>query len=107
MNGSMPLRTPANETATETTSLGRRHDGPVAVLEAWLLGGPVDGRLMPVEVTADCSPPTAVKLPQTGFQVGAQDVPAPAVEHVYVLADALDDTHIYRYRQPPASEATD
>lgn len=79
----------------------------MAAVEAWFLGGPVDGRLTAVEVTADGSPPTVVKLPQAGFYVGAQDVRVPAVEHVYVLADALDDTQIYQYRQPPTSEATD
>ncbi|WP_262285942.1 hypothetical protein [Micromonospora sp. MA102] len=47
-----------------------------------------------------------VKLPQTGFYLGASDVPAPPVEHVYVLADRVDDTEVYQYRQP-APEATD
>lgn len=106
MNGIMPLSTPANETTTETTC-DRRHDGPVAVVEAWFLGGPIDGRLMPVEVAADGSPPTVVTLPQTGFYVGAKDAPASVVEHVYVLAEVLDDVQTYQYRQPSASEATD
>ncbi|MFG3604853.1 hypothetical protein [Micromonospora chersina] len=64
----------------------------MAVVEAWFLGGPVDGRLMPVEVTADGSPPTLVKLPQNGFHVGAFDVPVAVVEHVYVLAAASNST---------------
>ncbi|MBM0228802.1 MULTISPECIES: hypothetical protein [Micromonospora] len=76
----------------------------MAAVEAWFLDGPVDGRLMPVEVTADGSPPAVVKLPQTGFYVGASHLAAPAVEHVYVLADRLDDTEVYQYR-PPASAA--
>ncbi len=70
------------------------------------MGGPVDGRLMPVEVAADGSPPAVVELPQTGFYIGASDVAAPAVEHVYFLADRLDDTEVYQYQQPP-SEARD
>ncbi|MEV7267792.1 hypothetical protein AB0N38_29945 [Micromonospora aurantiaca] len=78
----------------------------MAAVEAWFLGGPVDGRLMPVEVSGDGNPPAVVKLPQTGFYVGTSDVPAPAVEHVYVLAERLDDVEVYQYRQP-APEATD
>lgn len=78
----------------------------MAAVEAWFLGGPVDGRLMPVEVSADGTPPAVVKLPQTGFYVGAGDAAAPAAEHVYVLADRLDDVEVYQYRQP-APEVTD
>ncbi|WP_200209562.1 hypothetical protein [Micromonospora coerulea] len=55
-----------------------------------------------MEVTADGSPPAVVRLPQIGFYVGASDVAAPVVEHVYVLADKLDGTEVYQYR-PPAS----
>ncbi|MFI7283442.1 hypothetical protein ACIBOV_24585 [Micromonospora chersina] len=76
----------------------------MAAVEAWFLGGPVDGRLMPVEVSADGSPPAAVKLPQTGFYLGTSNIPAPAAEHVYVLADRLDGVEVYQYQQP-ASEA--
>ncbi|MEU1964376.1 hypothetical protein ABZ541_04900 [Micromonospora sediminicola] len=78
----------------------------MAAVEAWFLGGPVDGRRMPVEVTADGRPPAVIKLPQTGFYVGPNDLPAPAVEHVYVLADRFGDVEVYQYRQP-APEATD
>lgn len=78
----------------------------MAAVEAWFLGGPVDGRLIPVEVTTDGSPPAVVKLPQAGFYLGAGDIAAPAVEHVYVLTDRLDDIEVYQYRQP-ASEARD
>lgn len=77
----------------------------MAAVEAWFLGGPVDGRLMPVEVTAEGSPPAVVRLPQTGFYVGASDVGATAVEHVYVLTDRLDDTEVYQYRQPASPRA--
>ncbi|MFG1660681.1 hypothetical protein ACGFIY_29505 [Micromonospora chersina] len=77
----------------------------MTAVEAWFLGGPVDGRLMPVEVTTEGSPPAVVKLPQTGFYVGTGDVAAPSVEHVYVLADRVDDTEVYQYQ--PTSEAAD
>lgn len=69
----------------------------VAAVEAWFLGGPVDGRLMPVEMAANGSPPAVVRLPQTDFYLGASDVPTPAVEHVYILADRIDDLEVYRY----------
>jgi hypothetical protein len=72
----------------------------VPAVEAWFLGGPVDGKLLPVEVTADGSPPAVVKLPQTGVHVGASNLAAPAVEHIYVLADKLDDAEVYQYRRP-------
>ncbi|SBV30926.1 hypothetical protein GA0070620_6533 [Micromonospora krabiensis] len=88
--------------AWQQARLDRR---PTAV-EAWFLGGPVDGRLMPVEVTPHGSPPMMVKLPQTGFYLGAKDVPAPAMEHVYALADKLDGFDVYQYR-PPVPGTTD
>ena len=78
----------------------------MAAVEAWFLGGPVDGRLMAVEVATDGRPPTVVKLRQTGFYFGANDVEAPAVEHIYVLGSKLDDTEVYQYR-PPTPAATD
>lgn len=77
----------------------QRHDGAMAAVEAWFLGGPVDGRLMPVEVTVDGSPPAVLRLPEAGFYVGASHHPAPAVEHVYVLAERIDVTEVYRYQQ--------
>ncbi|MFR9780803.1 hypothetical protein ACL02O_32790 [Micromonospora sp. MS34] len=77
----------------------------MAAVEAWFLGGPVDGRLMPVEVSADGNPPAVVKLPQTGFYVGPIDSPAPAVEHLYVLTDKLDDSEVYQYRQTASDPA--
>ncbi|MEU4477808.1 hypothetical protein AB0F68_07035 [Micromonospora sp. NPDC023966] len=78
----------------------------MVAVEAWFRGGPVDGRLMPVEVAADGRPPAVVKLPQTGSYVGASDVATPAVEHVYILDDRIDDVEVYQYRQP-ASETAD
>ncbi|MFU8876331.1 hypothetical protein [Micromonospora sp. SL4-19] len=79
----------------------RRHDGWMAAVDAWFLGGPVDGRLMPVEVTADGGPPAVVELPQTGYYIGASDIAGPTVEHVYVLVERLDGTDVYQYQQPP------
>ncbi|WP_433288452.1 hypothetical protein [Micromonospora sp. CA-244673] len=78
----------------------------MVAVEAWFRGGPVDGRLMPVEVNADGNPPAVVKLPQAGSYVGASDVAAPAVEHVYVLVDRFDDVEVYQHQQP-VSEAAD
>ncbi|WLS43287.1 hypothetical protein Q3V37_17875 [Micromonospora profundi] len=77
----------------------------MAAVEAWFLGGPIDGRLMPVEVVADGSPPAVVKLPQTGFYVEPSKFPMPAVEHVYVRMDRLDDLEVYQCLQA-ASAAT-
>ncbi|WP_328424211.1 hypothetical protein OG470_13455 [Micromonospora sp. NBC_00389] len=59
---------------------------------------------MPVEVAADVSLPAVVRMPQTGCYVGASDVTAPAVEHVYVLAHRIDDTQVYQHL-PPTPEA--
>ncbi|MFI2651793.1 hypothetical protein [Micromonospora fulviviridis] len=78
----------------------------MVAVEAWFHGGPVDGRLMPVEVAADGSPPAVVKLLQTGSYVGASDVAAPAVEHVYVFVDRIEDVEVYQHQQP-VSEAAD
>lgn len=62
--------------------------------------------MMPVEAGKDGSPPAVVELLQTGLYVGANDIAAPTVEHVYVLADRVDNIEVYQYRQA-ASEATD
>ncbi|WP_123809706.1 hypothetical protein [Micromonospora globispora] len=59
-----------------------------------------------MEVAKDGSPPAVVKLLQTGLYVGANDVAEPPVEHVYELADRVDDVEVYQYQQA-ASEATD
>lgn len=69
----------------------------VAAVEAWFEGGPVAGRRVPVEVAADGGLPPVVMLPQTGVYVGSGDVPAPAVEHRYVLAADASLEVIYRY----------
>ncbi|MFG3579022.1 hypothetical protein [Micromonospora chersina] len=55
---------------------------------------------MAVEVATDGRPPTVVMLPQTGFYIGANDVEAPTVEHIYILGDKFDDTEVYQYQRP-------
>jgi hypothetical protein len=82
-----------------------RHDGVVAAVDAWFLGGPVDGRMMAVETAVDGSLPKVVRLSQTGMYVETADAAAPFIEHVYVLADRLDGVEVYQYRQARA-EAT-
>ncbi len=82
----------------------RRH-GVVTAEGAWFLRGPVAGRLMAVEVTVYGSLPEAVRLPQTGQYVGSADLLAPAVDHVYVLTDRLDDMGIYRYERTEAGQS--
>jgi hypothetical protein len=79
--------------------IGARQDVRVAAAEAWFLGGPIDGRLMAVEMTAEGSLPEVVMLPQTGLYVDVDSVPTAAVEHVYVLAEWMDDVEVYQYRQ--------
>ena len=83
----------------------KSHHDVVTAEEAWFLGGPVDGRLMAVEVTVDGSLPEAVRLPQTGQYVESADLPAPAVEHVYVLTDRLDDMEVYRYERTEVGQS--
>ncbi|MFI6267220.1 hypothetical protein [Micromonospora sp. NPDC051006] len=55
-------------------------------IEAWLLGGPADGRITPIEFDASGQLPAMLVLPQTGVYIGADDQPSPAVQHRYVLA---------------------
>lgn len=69
----------------------------VAAVEVWFEGGPIAGRYMPVEVTADGRLPVAVVLPQRGVYVGSNDEPAPAAEHRYVLVEDSSAEMKYRY----------
>lgn len=69
----------------------------MVAVEAWFEGGPMAGRRLPVEVAADGGLPAVVILPQTGVYVGTGDVPAPAVEHRYVLVANSSLEVIYRY----------
>lgn len=75
-------------------------DGPMTAVEAWLLGGPADGRIAAVELTADAQIPRLIRLPQTGLYVGASDQPAPVVEHIYVRSDDIDEQVVYQYVEP-------
>jgi hypothetical protein len=79
------------------------HHVGMAVIEAWLLGGPADGRLMPVEVPAGGHPPEEIDLPQTGVYVGRGDAPAPTVIHRHMLsaADAVPVEYRYGGAVPP------
>lgn len=74
-----------------------RHHETVTVIEAWLLGGPADGRFMPVETSDPQRPPATIDLPQTGVYVGSSDLPAPAARHRYLLEDATEEPVTYGY----------
>jgi hypothetical protein len=89
-----------------TSAVWTRNHMRMAVVEAWLRGGPADGRLMPVELDGSGRPPEVVELLQTGFYLGSSDTPAPAMRHEYVLVDAASEPVLYRYRDSasPAAE---
>ena len=53
---------------------------------------------MAVETTVGGQLPDVVTLPETDVYVGASDIPAPAVAHLYVRADGPDGDA--RYAQP-------
>lgn len=72
-------------------------DDAVAVVEAWLVDGPADGRFLVVELTAAGLIPETVRLPQTGVYVGVSDVPAPLSEHLYARANDMGDQVVYQY----------
>lgn len=67
------------------------------MVEAWLVDGPADGRMLAVELAADGQIPQAVWLPQTGVYVGSSDVPAAPSEHLYVRATDIGDQVVYQY----------
>lgn len=71
-------------------------------VEAWLIGGPADGRVMAVETTSDGHVPDLVRLLQTGMFVGTSDHPEACQEHVYERSDGLDGevTYTYAWSQP-------
>ncbi|WP_431728059.1 hypothetical protein [Verrucosispora sp. TAA-831] len=70
----------------------------MAVVEAWFIGGPVDGRIMPVETTAAGTLPAVVRMPQAGMYVGASESAAPVVEHLYAQSDRWDGVQVYSYQ---------
>ncbi|SIM48130.1 hypothetical protein [Micromonospora cremea] len=53
---------------------------------------------MAVEAAAAGLLPDVVRVPQTGMYVGASDVPAPAVEHLYGRVGELAGEVVYQYR---------
>ena len=69
----------------------------MAIVEAWFLGGPADGKLMPVEVDGNGSAPSTIKLTEAGYYLGTRDSPAQALDHIYILVDDLGSTRLYRY----------
>lgn len=80
----------------------------MAAVEAWFWGGPIDGRIMAVEVPdASGEPPATVELRQSGYYLGAGDAQAVALEHVHVLADRFDGLAVYRYQRPRSGRADD
>lgn len=74
----------------------------MVAVEAWLMGGPADGRIMAVKRRADGELPEVVRLPQTGVYVGVSDVPAAVVEHSYVRVEDIECQVSYQYHQLPA-----
>jgi hypothetical protein len=76
----------------------------VRAVDVWLSGGPAAGPRQLVETDVTGGLPTTVVLPQTGLFIGADDDPAPRIDHVYRHAEDIDGQPIYRYEssQPPA-----
>ncbi|MEG3635217.1 hypothetical protein [Micromonospora palythoicola] len=70
----------------------------MAAVEAWFLGGPVDGRLMLVETTAAGILPAVVRMPHAGMYVGSSESAAPVVGHLYAQSDRWDDVQVYSYQ---------
>jgi hypothetical protein len=73
----------------------------VRAVEVWLAGGPADSRLQLVETDATGGLPTTVVLPQTGLSIGADDDPAPRIDHVYRRAEDIDGQPVNRYASSP------
>lgn len=69
----------------------------MAMVEAWLLDGPADGRMLAVELTADGQIPQAVRLPQIGVYVGSADLPAAPSEHLYMRTTDVGEQVVYQY----------
>jgi len=65
-------------------------------VEAWFWDGPIDGKVMAVEATADGRLPDVVRFIQSGIYVGASDMLASPVEHIYVRAHNLREL-VYQY----------
>ncbi|MFJ6167258.1 hypothetical protein ACIQH6_19210 [Micromonospora orduensis] len=69
-------------------------------VEAWLLGGPADGRITHIEVDDDGSLPTAIVLPQSGAYLGAREHPSQPVQHRYLGCASEVDPPTFRYDGP-------
>ncbi|SIR90600.1 hypothetical protein [Micromonospora avicenniae] len=69
-------------------------------VEVWFLGGPIDGRLAPVEVDETGTLPQVVQLLQAGFYLGVADNPSQPIEHQYVHDEAETCPPVYRYAGP-------
>ncbi|MEV1329881.1 hypothetical protein AB0J20_09925 [Micromonospora costi] len=69
-------------------------------VEAWFVGGPVDGRISPIEVDEAGFLPEEIVLPQLGVYVGASDRPSPLVRFRYVRDVDDGDPPIFRYVGP-------
>ncbi|MGQ5262905.1 hypothetical protein ACTWLT_19415 [Micromonospora sp. ZYX-F-536] len=69
-------------------------------VETWLLGGPADGRITPIEVDEDGRLPQAIHLLQAGAYLGARDHPSPPVQHRYLRCGGEDDPPTFRYDVP-------
>ncbi|MEV1320089.1 hypothetical protein AB0J14_28890 [Micromonospora arborensis] len=66
-------------------------------VDVWLLGGPTDGRLTPIEVDEGGSLPQLIILLQAGAYLGARDQPSPPVQYRYRRCDSGDDPPTFRY----------
>ncbi|MGC4797161.1 hypothetical protein ACLQ3H_24030 [Micromonospora saelicesensis] len=69
-------------------------------VEAWLLGGPADGRITPIEVDESGFLPQVIILPQSGAYLGAREHPCPLVQYRYVRCDGEADPPTFQYDGP-------
>jgi hypothetical protein len=69
----------------------------MTALDAWFLGGPIDGRIMLVETSVDGRVPNAVRVPQSGLHLERGDAALPTLEHLYLLLDEAEEPVTYRY----------
>jgi sugar lactone lactonase YvrE len=69
----------------------------VAIEEAWLVGGPADGRLMMIEREAGGGLPDGLTLDQAGVFVGSADLPVRRVVHRYARDQSIDGLATCRY----------
>ncbi|MCO1597090.1 hypothetical protein M8C17_18195 [Micromonospora sp. RHAY321] len=65
-------------------------------IEAWLIGGPVDGRTTPIEVDEDGSLPQAILLLQAGAYLGGRDHPSPPIQRYFRCDDSWKPPNHHR-----------